>query len=54
MILIISQIPILPAISMIDAVNIYKDITAADIEKRLASIMNEEYSALSVVKRVEK
>ena len=40
--------------NMFDAVNIYKDITAADIEKRLASIMNEEYSALSVVKRVEK
>ena len=37
--------------NMFDAVDIYKSITAADIEKRLASMMNEEYSALSVVKK---
>ena len=37
--------------NMFDAVSIYRDITAADIEKRLETVMEEEYSALSVVKK---
>ena len=37
--------------NIFDAVNIYRDITVSDIEKRLSSMMNEEYSALSVVKK---
>ena len=36
--------------NMFDAVNIYRDITVSDIEKRLSSMMDEKYSALSVVK----
>ncbi|MBR1763603.1 MAG: insulinase family protein [Eubacterium sp.] len=37
--------------NMFDAVEIYKNITVDDIEKRLSSMMDEEYSALSVVKK---
>lgn len=33
-----------------DSMEIYKNITVEDLEKRLANIMQEEYSALSVVK----
>lgn len=33
-----------------DAVEIYKTVTKADVEKRLAQVMHEKYSALSVVK----
>lgn len=36
-----------------DAIDIYRDITVEDIEKRLANMMKEEYSALSVVKNKE-
>lgn len=36
--------------SMFDAMNIYKNLTAESIEKRLSEMMNEQYSALSVVK----
>ncbi|MBR3737411.1 MAG: insulinase family protein, partial [Eubacterium sp.] len=34
-----------------EAVNIYRDIKVSDIEKRLSSMMDEQYSALSVVKK---
>ncbi|MBE6740895.1 MAG: insulinase family protein [Ruminococcaceae bacterium] len=37
--------------NMFDAVNIYRDITASDIEKRLSSMMDEQFSALSVVRK---
>lgn len=33
-----------------DALDIYRDVTVEDIEKRLAGILDEQYSALSVVK----
>lgn len=33
-----------------DTMDIYKNVTKADIEKRLLEVMDEEYSALSVVK----
>lgn len=33
-----------------DTMDIYKNVTKADIEKRLLEVMNEKYSALSVVK----
>lgn len=36
--------------SVFDAVDIYKNVTVEDIEKRLSNIMDEQYSALSVVK----
>ncbi|MCM1115846.1 MAG: insulinase family protein [Clostridium sp.] len=36
--------------SIFDAMDIYKNVTKADIENRLKNIMQEEYSALSVVK----
>lgn len=39
--------------SIFDAVDIYRDITVEDIENRLANIMEEKYSALSVVKNNE-
>ena len=33
-----------------DTMDIYKNVTKADIEKRLFEVMDEKYSALSVVK----
>lgn len=36
--------------SIFDSLDIYKSVTKADIENRLADMMKEEYSALSVVK----
>lgn len=36
--------------SVFDAVEIYKSVTKEDIEKRLSQVMDEQYSALSVVK----
>lgn len=36
--------------SMFDAMDIYKNVTAEDIENRLSKMMDEQYSALSVVK----
>ena len=36
--------------SVFDAMDIYKSVTKEDIEKRLADMMDEKYSALSVVK----
>ena len=36
--------------NIFDAVNIYRDITISNIENRLSSMMNEKFSALSVVK----
>lgn len=36
--------------SIFDSMQIYKDVTKADIEKRLCEVMFEEYSALSIVK----
>ena len=38
---------------MLDIVEIYKNITKADILSRLAQVMDEKYSALSVVKQCE-
>ena len=40
--------------SLFDAMDIFKNATKEDIEKRLSSVMEEEYSALSVVKNKEK
>jgi predicted Zn-dependent peptidase len=36
--------------SMFDAMDIYKNVTVKDIENRLSKMMDEQYSALSVVK----
>lgn len=36
--------------SIFDAIDIYKSVTKEDLEKRLANMMREDYSALSVVK----
>ncbi len=36
--------------SIFEAIDIYKNVTKADIENRLANMMKEKYSALSVVK----
>lgn len=36
--------------SIFDTMDIYKNVTKADIEKRLLEVMDEKYSALSVVK----
>ncbi|MCC8073313.1 MAG: insulinase family protein [Clostridiales bacterium] len=36
--------------SVFDTLEIYKNVTKSDIEKRLSSVMDEKYSALSVVK----
>lgn len=36
--------------SVFDAVEIYRSVTREDIEKRLSQVMDEQYSALSVVK----
>ena len=33
-----------------DTMDIYKNVTKADIEKRFLEVMDEKYSALSVVK----
>jgi len=38
---------------MLDIVEIYKNITKADVLSRLAQVMDEKYSALSVVKQCE-
>ncbi len=40
-------------INIFDSLDVYKNITVEDLEKRLANIMDEEYSALSVVKEKE-
>ena len=40
--------------SIFDSLDIYKSVTKADIENRLADMMKEEYCALSVVKDKEK
>lgn len=40
--------------SIFDSLDIYKSVTKTDIENRLADMMREEYSALSVVKDKEK
>ncbi|MCH5315005.1 MAG: insulinase family protein [Eubacterium sp.] len=39
--------------SIFDAMDIYPSVTKQDIEKRLANMMEEQYSALSVVKSAE-
>lgn len=39
--------------SVFDAMDIYQTVTKQDIEKRLANMMEEQYSALSVVKSAE-
>lgn len=39
--------------SIFDAMDIYPEVTKQDIEKRLANMMEEQYSALSVVKSAE-
>ena len=36
--------------NMFDAMDIYKNVTVSDLEKRLSNMMFEQYSALSVVK----
>ena len=36
--------------SIFDSMEIYKSVTKEDIENRLADMMDERYSALSVVK----
>lgn len=37
--------------ALFDALDIFKTVTKEDIENRLADMMNERYSALSVVKQ---